>query len=63
MPLVLAIFAAIPAIISLVTMIVNGLKKTPEEKRQQFLDNLNDAMKKATNDKNPEDLSKLINGL
>lgn len=63
MPLVLAIFAAVPAIIQLTMMIVNGLKSTPEEKRADFITSLNSAMKKAKNDKNPEDLSKLINSL
>jgi hypothetical protein len=65
MPLVLAIFAAIPALIGLITMIVNAIKKTPAEQRKDFLDGLNDAMKKASDAKNkdPSSLSDIVNKL
>jgi len=56
-----ASLAALPTILQLVMMIVKSIQKTPAEKRSEFIDALNGAMSKAKNEKDPSDLSRLIN--
>lgn len=41
--------------------LINSLQRTPEEKRAQLLSDLNDAFNKAINEKDPSNLSKIIN--
>lgn len=58
-----AIILAIPALLKLILMIIDGIKSTPAEKRIDFINSLADAMKKVKNENNPEDLARFISGL
>ena len=52
-----ALIALIPIIKQLMDLFIS----TPEEKRKNFILELHSAMEKATKEKDPSDLSKLIN--
>lgn len=59
MQYVTAILSLLPYFKKLLDLFI----KTPEQERAKFLDDLNNAFKKATELKDPSDLSRLINGL
>ena len=44
-----------------IAKLIGSLQKTPEEKRKALLDDLNLALDKALNEKDPVDLSRIIN--
>lgn len=57
MSLALAILGAIPTLLKLIMMIVEGLRKTPGEKRRESLAELDKALKLAKDKNNLKELS------
>jgi hypothetical protein len=58
-----AIVAAIPILLSLIKMIVDAIRETPQDKRIAFINEMSIAMKKVKDEKDPSDLAKFISNL
>ena len=63
MTILLAILGAIPAFYGLVVLFQKMFTPTQSQKSDAFLDRLNNAVKKASNEKDPIDLSDIVNKL
>lgn len=58
-----AIIIAIPALLRLILMVVDGIKGTPAERRVEFINQLADGIKRVKDENNPEALARFISRL
>lgn len=57
----MSIISLLTSVLQLVLLIIGKFTKTPDEKKDEFVVGLASALKKAKDEKDPSDLSKLIN--